>query len=74
MDKNSEHEENEEESPPSSITTYDGAINAGKDLLLFLTQKGEESLSEDMFNIIQELQEEKLMHAKQTSLLDYVQS
>ena len=47
VEKRSRDSEDEEESPPSSITTNNGAITTGKDLLLFLTQKGEESLSED---------------------------
>ena len=56
--------ESDEESP-STITTFREAIDCGNNLLKFLTEKGEEVLSEDMFKIVQQLQVSQLEHSKQ---------
>ena len=49
-ENDSEEEDESDEESPSTITTFREAINCGNNLLKFLTQKGEEHLSDNMFN------------------------
>ena len=66
----SEPEEDDEsdEELPSTITSFREAIDCGNNLLKFLTERGEEQLSENMFKIIQQLQVSQLEHSKQMSI------
>ena len=64
----SEEEDESDEESPSTITTLREAIDCGNNLLKFLTQKGEEQLSDNMFKIVQQLQVSQLEHSKQMSI------
>ena len=67
-ENDSEEEDESDEESPSTITTLREAIDCGNNLLKFLTQKGEEQLSDNMFKIVQQLQVSQLEHSKQMSI------
>ena len=67
-----EDEEGEsEEEPNSKITTFRGAINLGNNMIRFLTEKGEEDLSQDTFEVVQQMEYVKLQHSKEMSIVSY---
>ena len=65
IENDSEEEDESDEESPSTIVTFREAIDCGNNLLKFLTEKGEEQLSENMFKIVQVSQ---LEHSKQMSI------
>ena len=67
-ESDSEEEDESDEELPSTITTFREAIDCGNNLLKFLTERGEEQLSENMFKIVQRLQVSQLEHSKQMSI------
>ena len=64
----SEEEDESDEELSSTIATFKEAIDCGNNLLKFLTERGEEQLSENMFKIVQQLQVSQLEHSKQMSI------
>ena len=62
--------ESDEESPTNTIIIYMEVIKLGNDMITFF-QSREEKLANSMFTIIQKVQNAKLKHSQQTSLLDY---
>ena len=67
-ENDSEEEDESDVESPSTVTTFREAIDCGNNLLTFLTQKGEEQLSDSMFKIIQKVQISQLGHSKQMSI------
>ena len=59
-ENDSEEEDESDEESPSIIMTFREAIHCGNNFLKFLTEKGEEQLSENMFKIVQQLQVSQL--------------
>ena len=68
IENDSEEEDESDEESPSTIATFREAIDCGNNLLKFLTEKGEEQLSDNMFKIVQQLQVSQLEHSKQMSI------
>ena len=67
-ENDSEEEDESDVESPSTITTFREAIDCANNLLKFLTQKGEEQLSDSMFKLIQKVQISQLGHSKQMSI------
>ena len=67
-ESDSDKEDESDEESPSTITTFREAVDYGNNLLKFLTEKGEEQLSKNMFQIVQQLQVSQLAHTKQISI------
>ena len=63
-----EEDESDSEESPSTVTTFRKAIDYGNNLLKFLTEKGEEQLSENIFKTVQQLQVSQLKNSKQMSI------
>lgn len=70
-ESNSKDEDERDEEPASKVTTFREAIDLGNDMTKFLTERGEEELSESMFKIVQRLESAKLQHSKQTSIRSF---
>ena len=71
-ESDSDKEDESDEESPRTITTFREAVDCGNNLLKFLTEKGEEQLSENMFQIIQQLQVSQLEHTKQISIRAFI--
>lgn len=71
VDVEDEDEDVDEESSTNAITIYIEVIKLGNDMIIFFQSRGEEQLVDSMFTIIQKVQNDKLKHSQQASLLDY---
>ena len=68
-EEESDEEESEDDNvPASSITSFNEAIGVANDLLLFLTERGEEKIFEQMLDIVQLIEQEKLNQVQQKSI------
>ena len=73
VDKEKSDEEESEDDNVSalSITSFNEAIRVANDLLLFLTEREEEKISEQMFDVVQLIEQAKLNQVQQKSILQY---
>ena len=72
MGSASEDEVEREEESCTAVTTFMEAIDYGNSMVKFLTEKGEEELSQDMFKVVQKIEYAKLKHSRQTSIVSFI--
>ena len=66
-------EDDEPEPEKSSISTHKEAISVANDLLLYLSQSGEEEITEIMGKVITSLQSAKMqLNTEQTTITKYL--
>ena len=71
-EEESDEEESEDDNVSAlSITSFKEAIRVANDFLLLLTERGEEKISEQMFDVVQLIEQAKLNQVQQKSILHY---
>ncbi|XP_011408886.1 PREDICTED: uncharacterized protein LOC105315825, partial [Amphimedon queenslandica] len=64
-------EEEDSDTPELAISSLQEAIKVANDLMLYLTDKGHEDLSDKMYTVINSLQRIKISESRQTSIINY---